>query len=204
LLSIVPLAVLVLSSQAGHLQAHEGPPFPLFMDRPLGPVKVSLWADPDIGDARFFVVVETPEGQVPAEELRAAVWTEPVSGRLPRTIYPAEKQSLRNRMQFEAQPYFDIQDHWKVGVSLTFAGGGQRELVTEVESTPPGLGPWDLAIYLFPFVLLGGMWAIAIFRRHRNSRSRTIAQPLANRSNSTLPGNEQLGQADQPAAGGAR
>lgn len=100
-LSIAPLvAWLALGSCVGRLQAHEGPPFPLFMDKPLGDVKVSLWADPDIGDARFFVVIETPDGNVPGEEPRVAIWTEPTNGRLPRTVYPAEQQSLRNRMQF--------------------------------------------------------------------------------------------------------
>jgi hypothetical protein len=40
-------------------------------------------------------------------------------------------------------------------------------LTTQVISTPPGYGYWDFAIYLFPFLLLGGFWAVAMRRRNR-------------------------------------
>jgi hypothetical protein len=48
---------------------------------------------------------------------------------------------------------------------LADADRQRAELTAQVESTPPGYGLWDLAIYLFPFVLLGAMWAIAMARR---------------------------------------
>jgi hypothetical protein len=95
------------------------------------------------------------------------MWVEPVSGRLDRAVYVAKQQTLRNQLQFEAKPYFDQRDMWTVGFQLTTPGGESQELTTEVESTPPGYGLWDLAIYLFPFVLLGGMWVIAMGRRRR-------------------------------------
>lgn len=166
------MAACMFSGRAGDALAHEGPPFPLFMDKALGDVRLSLWADPDIGDARFFVVVETLEGSVPPRAPRVALWTEPTSGRLGRETYTAQRQSLRNQMQFEAKPYFDQRDNWKVGVRLIGADGREQELVTEVESTPPGLGYWDLAIYLFPFVLLGGLWMAAMVRGRRSLRDR--------------------------------
>jgi hypothetical protein len=147
------------------------------MDKPCGALRVSLWADPDIGDAQFFVVLETAEGRVPSESPQVALWTQPTSGRLDRQIYPAKRQPLRNRMQFEAKPYFDQRDMWNIGVSLTESDGQRRELTTEVESTPPGLGPWDLAIYLFPFVLMAGLWSVAMFRRRRSLRREPAALP---------------------------
>ncbi|HEX2163472.1 MAG TPA: hypothetical protein VHM02_05945, partial [Thermoanaerobaculia bacterium] len=35
--------------------AHEGPPYPIVVDRPAGPVLLSVWADPDVGTGTFHV-----------------------------------------------------------------------------------------------------------------------------------------------------
>ena len=145
--------------------AHQGPPFPILMDSPAAGAVVSVWADPDIGEARFFIVVESPAGGPPRTTPRVSMWIEPVSGRLDRTNCLAKLQTIRNQVQFEANPYFDQRDVWNVGFRLTTSGGQIEELTTQVESTPPGFGPWDLAVYLFPFVFLGGMWLIAMARR---------------------------------------
>lgn len=200
ILLLVPLiTTLMLGSYSCPLQAHEGPPFPLFVDKPLGEYLVSLWADPDIGEAQFFVIVETPEGTIPKAEPRVAIWTEPTSGRLGRQVYAAARQPLRSHMQLEAKPHFDQQDFWRIGVSITGADGKTRDLVTEVESTPPGLGPWDLAIYLFPFVLLGGLWCVAMIRRRRSMHMRPGPDATAKSSTHTA-----LAQDGHTATGGAQ
>ena len=146
--------------------AHEGPPFPLVMDHAMAGCSVSVWADPDIGEARFFVVIERADRAGPPPIApQVALWVEPISGRLARADYPAEPQELRNQMQFLATPHFDQRDMWRVGVQVTVAGGPTAEYVTQVESTPPGWGRWDLVIYLFPFLLFGGLWVVASVRR---------------------------------------
>lgn len=155
-----------LTCQA-RLTAHEGPPFPILMDESAAGHVVSVWADPDIGEAQFFIVVETPAGTPPAKLPTVSMWAEPISGRLERATYEAEQQLLRNQIQFEAQPYFDQRDMWTVGFRITAPDGTTDELTTEIESTPPGFGAWDLAVYLFPFLLLGGMWIMAMRRRSR-------------------------------------
>lgn len=160
------IAVVALAS-ASRIAAHEGPPFPILMDEPAGEHVVSVWADPDIGEATFYIIVEGPGGGPPDRAPHASMWVEPVSGRLDRVTYEAERQAQRNKLQFVAQPHFDRRDMWNVGFQLTGPGSRPVELTTQVESTPPGFGPWDLAIYLFPFVLLGGFWAFAMLRRHR-------------------------------------
>jgi hypothetical protein len=147
--------------------AHEGPPFPILMDKPLAGYVASVWADPDIGDARFFIIIESAQGGMPTETPQVSMWTEPVSGRLDRATYETTKSTLRNQLQFEATPHFDQRDMWTVGIRVSDVNGESHELTTEVESTPPGYGLWDLAIYLFPFFLLGGMWVIAMIRRRR-------------------------------------
>ena len=157
LVALGPLAVL----------AHEGPPFPILMDKPAGEYVISVWADPDIGDAQFYIIVESPQGGPPAEVPEVSMWTEPVSGRLQRVSYETKRQSVRNQVEFEARPYFDQRDQWTVGFQITPPGGTLHELTTEVESTPPGYGLVDFAIYLFPFALLGGFWVLAMVRRSR-------------------------------------
>lgn len=160
------VAVAVLGcAPAGQAAAHEGPPFPILMDKPAANYVVSVWADPDIGEAQFYVVVESPEGKPPPDAPNVSMWVEPVSGRLQRVTYQAERQKLRGQMQFESEPYFDRRDMWTVGFRIEAPDGTTEELHTEVESTPPGTGPWDFAIYLFPFVLIGGLWALGMVRR---------------------------------------
>ncbi|WP_436715841.1 hypothetical protein U8335_26860 [Roseiconus lacunae] len=150
--------------------AHEGPPFPIIVDEPIGQWRVSVWTDPDIGDARFFVIVENSHGELPRTVPAVELWTQPVSKRLDRVSYHAKKQALRNRVQFFAKPTFDMRDFWTVGIRLIDSKGVAKQLTAEVESTPPGQGIWDLAIYLFPFLLIGGVWIFAMVRRMKQYR----------------------------------
>lgn len=156
--------------------AHEGPPFPILLDKPAGEFVVSVWADPDIGEAQFFIIVETKDGQAPAEEPAVSMWAQPISGRLDRVDYTSERQPLRNRMQFECKPHFDQRDFWTVGFQIAGKSGTVEELTVEIESTPPGYGAWDLLIYLFPFALLGGLWIIAMVRNVKRRRKQFAAQ----------------------------
>ena len=59
--------------------AHEGPPFPLFVDQKVDRYVVSVWTDPDVGTALFFVIVNAPD--LPAD-LHVRIGVQPVSGRL--------------------------------------------------------------------------------------------------------------------------
>ena len=167
--TVTQLARIIVAMLAGPAAAfaHQGPPFPILVDQPAAGYLVSVWADPDIGDAQFFIIVETPDGDPPAEAPHVSTWAEPVSGRLQRVRYETTQQTLRNQVQFEANPYFDQRDTWTVGFRLTAPGGQSGELTTEIESTPPGYGQWDLAIYLFPFLLLAVLWIAAVVRRRR-------------------------------------
>lgn len=157
--------------------AHEGPPFPILVDEPLADYVVSVWADPDIGEARFFIIVETAEGDPPEGPPSVTMWTEPESGRLARETWKGTRQSLKNKIQFQATPYFDQRDFWSVGFQISPPGDQPHELTARIESTPPGLGPWDFAIYLFPFLLFGGMWAVAILRRRKIANIDISAPP---------------------------
>lgn len=177
----VVAAALVAATLGSSAVAHEGPPYPLLVDATVSGYLVSVWADPDMGTGTFYVLADNAATDVAASaaaaELRVEVWVQPVSERLPAVRYPAEKQQLRERVQFVAFPKFDRIERWKAGIVITPAGEPSTELITEVEVTPPGLGARDLAIYLFPMVLIGGLWAFALSRRWRESRALGAESP---------------------------
>ena len=154
LLGIVLLLAMVAS-------AHEGPPFPLVVDQKADPYVLSIWTDPDVGTALFFVILNSPE---PPADLRVQIGVQQVSGRLPEAFYPMERENVQGRIQYRAQVYFDAQELWRVRVRLESAQGN-AETVATVEATPPGYGRWDLLVYLIPFLAIGALWAVAMLRR---------------------------------------
>jgi len=155
--------VLIILAWGGNANAHEGPPFPLFVDQKVDRYVVSVWTDPDVGTALFFVILNG-QGEVPAD-LRVQIGVQPVSGRLAEVFYPAERENVQGRVQYKSQVQFDAQEIWRVRVQLQSAQSGNAETVATVEATPPGYGRWDLLIYLVPFLAVGLLWAVAIIRK---------------------------------------
>jgi hypothetical protein len=150
--------------------AHEGPPFPLFVDQKVDRYVVSVWTDPDVGTALFFVIVN--DRDLPAD-LRVRIGVQPVSGRLAEVFYPAELENIQGRVQYKSQVQFDAQEIWRVRVQLQSAQTGNAETVATVEATPPGYGRWDLLIYLLPFLAVGFLWAMAMIRKVRQRTGET-------------------------------
>ena len=146
--------------------AHEGPPFPLFVDQKVDRYVVSVWTDPDVGTAQFFVIVN---GEL-ASDLRVQIGVQPVSGRLAEQFYVAQRENLQQQVQYKAEVHFDAEEMWRVRVRLESAQGN-AETVATVEATPPGYGRWDLLVYLLPFVAVGLLWAIALIRKLRRQRT---------------------------------
>jgi hypothetical protein len=156
----LPLVVILIF--ATRAVGHEGPPFPLFVDQKVDQYVVSLWTDPDVGTALFFVIVSAP--QTLPDDLRVQIGVQPVSDRLPEAFYAAERENLQGQIQYRAQVHFDAQEMWRVRVRLQSAQHNAETIAT-VEATPPGYGRWDLLIYLLPFVAIGALWAIAMVRK---------------------------------------
>jgi len=162
------LAAGLLFFSGARVVAHEGPPYPILVDKRLGPCVVSVWADPDVGTGTFFFILEPPQGGRLPDDVRVEVGVRPLSGRLPEAVYAAAREDQGGRVQFKAEVPFDAQELWRVRVSLQSAQGG-GEAATDVEVTPPGYGRWDLLIYLLPFAAVGFLWLRALVRRRRQS-----------------------------------
>ncbi len=154
----LPLLIILLLARIA--TAHEGPPFPLFEDQKVDPYVISLWTDPDVGDALFFVIVN---GQ-PPPDLQVQIGVQPNSGRLPEAFYKAQRENVSGQVQYRALVHFDAEELWRVRVRLLSAQGN-AETVATVEATPPGYGRWDLLVYLLPFLAVGALWAVAMIRK---------------------------------------
>lgn len=167
--SLLTAVVLTLVSHVG-ASAHDGPPYPILVDKILGPASASVWADPDVGTGTFFVILEpTAVGTLP-EDLKVEVAVRPADGRLAEAAHAAVREDVRGRVQYKAEVPFDAQGPWRVRVVLQSARGG-GETAADVEVTPPGLGRWDLLVYLLPFVAVGALWLRAVVGRRGRRQS---------------------------------
>jgi hypothetical protein len=156
--------------------AHLGPPYPILVDQSVPGYSVTVLANPDIGQAIFIVAFEAvksaPQGPVSGVD----IWIQPLNGRIPKAVYHARQESTRGNLQFVANPDIDTEEMLKVGVDIHMGDGSSRSFATQVQSTPPGVGRWGVLFFFFPFILFGGLFGMALFRRSRGRRaSRTIS-----------------------------
>lgn len=159
------LAVGLFLAAAPPARAHQGPPFPILVDRPVGPYVASVWTDPDIGTGTFFVMLDAPKGKPFVPPARVRIGVRPVSGRLPEVLYDAEAQTVRHGARYYTTAKLDRGEMWHVRCVLNGPQGG-GELKADVEATPDGtLGPLGSLIYLVPFLGVGGLWLKAVLYR---------------------------------------
>jgi hypothetical protein len=149
--------------------AHNGPPFPIVENQRVGPWTVAVWTNPDVGTGTFFIMVDPPPGGTVGSDLKVGVAVQPLTGRLPEKNYGAWREKMRGQVEYKTLIPFDAQEMWRVRVTLAGSQGG-GETVANVEVTPPGLGRWDLLLYLLPFLGVGFLWFKAVMSK-RNRRA---------------------------------
>ena len=167
-LRICLLALVVLSTGVP-AWAHLGPPYPIMQDRKVGPLTVSVWANPDTGIGSFFVIIDPPKGGSVPSDMKVQVAVQPVGGRLAEQTYDAWREKLRNRVEFKADVPFDKEEEWRIRILLTSAQVS-GEIDTNVQVTPPGLGRWDLLLFALPFLGVGVLWFKAMATKRENRR----------------------------------
>jgi hypothetical protein len=155
--------------------AHTGPPTPILVNHIIGPYLVSVWADPEVGTGTFFIRLEPlPGGKIPSD-ITVHVGIQPLNNRLAEVLYPSQRQEVSGHVQYQAKVPFDAQELWRVRI-IVQSSGGSGETTVDVETAPPGLGYWDVLLYLFPFLAIGflGLQVVLCRRkRHRLWRRRT-------------------------------
>jgi hypothetical protein len=148
--------------------AHNGPPFPIIVDKRIGPCIVSLWTHPDIGIGTFWVIVDRPPGVSIPKDLRIQVAVQPINGRIGERRYKAIIDESSSQLQYKVEATFDRQEFIHARVILQSTQGGGEAMAT-VEVTPTGFGRWDLGFFLLPFLGAGFLWYRAMSRRRRPS-----------------------------------
>lgn len=162
---------MIAVSSAVRADAHNGPPYPVVTDRPVGNYVISLWADPDAtddgdADGRFWVVVNPSNNSsaLPRETtVQVSIW--PIAHRdaiLTAVAKPDEREPTRRTAAF-------VIDHeGKFGVRADVAGPlGPAQLETTVDAEYDARPrPWLTAVFALPFVLIGFVWLKLLWRRH--------------------------------------
>jgi hypothetical protein len=140
----------------------------MLVDRMIGPYLASVWGHPDLGTGTFFIRMEPPPGGKISSDVTVQVGVQPLSNRLAEARYPAQRQQVRGYVQYQAEVPFDAQELWRVRI-IVQSSGGSGEATVEVEAIPPGLGQWDVFLYLFPFLAVGLLGLqMVLSRRNRN------------------------------------
>lgn len=152
--------------------AHTGPPVSLLVDHRIGPYLISVWADPEVGTGTFFIRLEPlSDGAIP-DDTGVQVGVQPVSGRLAEARYSARRQDVGRYAQYQAEVPLDAQELWRVHI-IVQSSGGSGETTVVVETIPPGLGRWDVLLYLFPFLMVGflGLQLVLYRRKHKHAQT---------------------------------
>jgi hypothetical protein len=179
------LAVVLLALRAAPAWAHIGPPYPIMQNRKIGPLKIEVWSNPDVGTGSFFVVIDPPPGSSVPADIKVQVAVQPDSKRLPEAIYGAWREKLKDHVEFKTVVPFDREETWHVRVILSSAAvSGETD--TDVSVTPGLLGRWDLLLYLLPFLGVSVLWFKAMsVKWKRRKKARRKAPPIA-----PMPANE--------------
>lgn len=165
-------AALVVLAAMAPASAHDGPPYAILVDRPTGPVLLSVWTDPDVGIGTFHVYLEQLEGRPlpPACEVRISV--QPVSERLAERTHKAELfRKNETRYHYVGEVPFDAPEDWRARIAVR-CGAEEAEADKVVAVTPPGQGPLlDFVLYLLPFAGVGFLVVRALVARRRQPAS---------------------------------
>ena len=148
--------------------AHEGPPYPIIVDEPTGPVLLSVWTDPDVGTGTYHVYLEPLDGKSLPEACGVQIAVHPVTNRLPTVSYDAEPFRMNSsRYHFLGEVKFDAAEDWLTRISVR-CGNEEGAAERVVAVTPPGQGPvLDFVLYLMPFVAVGFLIVRALVARRR-------------------------------------
>ncbi len=161
------LAALLFTALAPRATAHDGPPYPIFVDEKIGAFTLSIWTDPDVGTGTFFYYIEAPDG-VTSDHIRIQASATPVDETSPAVTGSSELSEPGEPFQQIGTLEFDHRGQWSTrfeirttdptGSSSTAPELSIGSLHFALDVTPPGLGAIDLLWFALPFLMLGGIW----------------------------------------------
>jgi hypothetical protein len=170
--ALVLFALACWAAHVSDLAAHSGPPFPIVSDRQLGKYVVSVWTDPDSTDdgtaaGRFWVVVATKDGKVPAGTHVS------ISARADETSDEAQTTRVTEAGS-DGRTYYGAVVfgheggyHVDVGIEGPLGSATMPSHVDATYDLRPS--PLTAALYVVPFALIGLLWIRMLLKRSRSS-----------------------------------
>lgn len=163
----------VLSSGVSAI-AHDGPPYPIFVDEPIRDWTVSIWTDPDVGTGTFFYYVEVPHGRA-LEDLVIRLTSESLDDVAISVTSWSVRAEPNEPFQLVGELDFAHRGTWRTTFTFVRRGpdGDERlgELTHPLEVTPPGLGTIDILWFALPFLAIGGLWLRALVAQMVHDRA---------------------------------
>ena len=167
------LALAACALLAQPARAHDGPPYPIFVDESVAGWTLSIWTDPDVGTGTFYYYVEPPAGRTPADVSIEAV-SVPQDGLAPEVRGLSEAAESGEPFQQIGTLEFAHRGIWDTRF-LVHEGAGDGPLLGELlwplDVTPPGLGAFDLLWFALPFLALGLLWLKALMAQLAHDRA---------------------------------
>lgn len=169
------LALWIGISEPRAVSAHAGPPFPIVSEHTAGAYRISVWTDPDATDdgsagGQFWVILARADGRgaVPREtKVQVSVTPRDRNGATVSASAAPEDGSVA---RWFAALVMDHEGSYAVRTSID-GPLGLAAVDADVDATydlrPP---PATLAIYLLPFLLVGGLWLKLLLRRRAQGR----------------------------------
>jgi hypothetical protein len=148
------VSFLLLCSIGALAHDHHGPPSRIITDEQVGPWIISAWAQQSMETGRVFVKVHPSSRTTMPDDLKVEIGVQPASHSLV-TFYPASRVSVDG--QYEVEAPFDMEQSWQVRIRLQ-SSRGVNETATYIGASSPGSGQWQLLLYSFPFLSVGGLW----------------------------------------------
>ncbi|QDU66519.1 hypothetical protein [Engelhardtia mirabilis] len=165
-------AVLAAASLASLADAHDGPPYPIFVDEQIGSWTLSIWTDPDVGTGTFYFYVDPPEGRS-AEDLWIALSAAPADDGSPRVVSASRAAKPEEPFQQIGNLEFAYRGTWPTHFSIREVDSDEPlgQLDYDLQVTPAGLGALDILWFAFPFLIVGGIWIRMLAAQRSYDRS---------------------------------
>lgn len=161
-LSVFLIAIVMVAS--GQVESHDGPPYPIVVDHPLESGRLDVWADPDVGEGTFIMLIKDSR-LASTDAFRISMRARSNRGPHSFVDYVAKRdeelEKSAGSVAFVGKVPFDHEGSWRVGFLV------EGEIIeVDVDVTPPGPNRVEFLIYLLPFIGVGFLWGKKMLRRN--------------------------------------
>lgn len=148
--------------------AHNGPAYPILIDKEIDAHKISIWADPDFNEGIFSIFIEGDQNSNFKIEIESSPFTDPVH------ILSANANFISNdskRSTYKSTIFFDRPDQWNVKFTLKKNNLFFSSFTLPVNVSPQGPNKLEFAVYALPFLLTGVLLYKVIATKRKGLKS---------------------------------